>query len=298
MLPKWFSNYQKKKYIKQNNASCIDSRVAYYNKLSKTFTLPNNTPPVSALSKKNSNSVYFFDAAGYARFLPSSSKINWLFGDVTHIPDCPSIVKSRPINDTNANSVILKLNKVRHFKFIKDRIAYEKKKSMLVARGKVDHTKTIRVRFLEQFFDHPMCNAGNTYVGKYDHWLVKHMAISEQLTYKFILCWEGVDVASNLKWVMSSNSIAIMTKPKYETWFMEGQLIPNHHYIEIKDDFSDLEEKLHYYSEHIDAAKEIIKNANAYTQQFRNRKQENLIAIKVLEKYLTLSGQSIDSLNA
>ena len=29
-------------------------------------------------------------------------------------------------------------------------------------------------------------------------------------------------------------SIVIMPKPKYETWFMEGTLIPDYHYIFIK----------------------------------------------------------------
>ena len=37
--------------------------------------------------------------------------------------------------------------------------------------------------------------------------------IREHLDYKFIMALEGNDVASNLKWVMSSNSIAVMTRP-------------------------------------------------------------------------------------
>ena len=48
------------------------------------------------------------------------------------------------------------------------------------------------------------------------------LSILEQLEYKFVLCLEGNDVATNLKWVMSSNSLAVMPKPRYETWFMEG----------------------------------------------------------------------------
>ena len=42
---------------------------------------------------------------------------------------------------------------------------------------------------------------------------------------------------------MSSNSVAVMPRPKYESWFMEGRLQPGVHYIEIKDDYSDLEPK-------------------------------------------------------
>ena len=66
---------------------------------------------------------------------------------------------------------------------------------------------------------------------------------------------EGNDVASNLKWVMSSNSIAVMPKPKYETWFMEGLLIPDQHYILIKDDYSDLETRLKFFLDHPQKAK-------------------------------------------
>ena len=39
------------------------------------------------------------------------------------------------------------------------------------------------------------------------------LTIREHLDYKFIMALEGNDVASNLKWVMSSNSIAVMTRP-------------------------------------------------------------------------------------
>ena len=90
---------------------------------------------------------------------------------------------------------------------------------------------------------------------------------------------------------MSSNSIAVMTRPTCETWFMEGRLIPDYHYIEIKDDFSDLEEKLTYYMEHVDAAEQIIKNAHEYVMQFRDLKREKLISLLVLEKYFKQTGQ-------
>ena len=76
----------------------------------------------------------------------------------------------------------------------------------------------------------------------HDNWFRKKVSIDYHLKHKFILCIEGNDVASNLKWVMSSNSVAVMPKPKFESWFMEGKLIPDHHYIQIKEDYSDLEE--------------------------------------------------------
>lgn len=85
---------------------------------------------------------------------------------------------------------------------------------------------------------------------------------------------------------MSSNSIAVMPKPKYETWFMEGKLKANHHYIEIKDDYSDLEERLHFYIENPEEANKIINNANNYVSQFFDKEREHLIGLAVLNKYL------------
>ena len=118
------------------------------------------------------------------------------------------------------------------------------------------------------------------------------MTIKEHLKYRYILALEGVDVATNLKWVMSSNSIAIMPRPVYEIWFMEGKLIPNYHYIEIKPDYSDLLERVEYYNNHIDEAKEIIRHANEYASQFRDKKREKLIQLLVMDKYFKNTGQN------
>ena len=117
------------------------------------------------------------------------------------------------------------------------------------------------------------------------------MTIADHLKYKFILALEGNDVASNLKWVMSSNSVAVMPRPTCETWFMEGTLIPNYHYIEIKPDFSDLEERLNHYIQHPNEAESIIKHAHEYVNQFKDKKREDIISLLVLDKYFRMTGQ-------
>ena len=162
---------------------------------------------------------------------------------------------------------------------------------MLIGRNAV--IQEHRIRFMNMYFGHPLCDLGqiNKDWGGDLKWLKPKISIAEHLKYKFILSLEGNDVATNLKWIMSSNSVAVMTRPKYETWFMEGRLIPDFHYILIKDDFSDLEEKLNYYIQNTGEAKAIIHNANTYIKQFFNKEQEDMISMLVLQKYFYYTRQ-------
>jgi hypothetical protein len=114
---------------------------------------------------------------------------------------------------------------------------------------------------------------------------VNFLTIRQQLDYKYIHSIEGNDVATNLKWIMSSNSIVFMTKPTCESWFMEGDLIANHHYVEIQNDWSDLVEKIEYCNNNLEFCTKILDNAQKHVSLFKNPKSEELITMMVLEKY-------------
>ena len=73
--------------------------------------------------------------------------------------------------------------------------------------------------------------------------------------------------------------------------FMEKKLIAGFHYIEIKKDYSDLEEKLKYYLKDTEKCLEIIKNANEYVSQFKHKKREDIISLLVLKKYFYYTNQ-------
>lgn len=264
-------------------------RVNYYNKLFVIKPLTDSAVTLRKFKIPKKQRAYYFDTHEYTRYFNSEFKANFLFGDITKVPDEPSIVKSRPLTIDNTNSVVLNLDKLRHFNFITDNRIFENKKNMLVGRGVIKREH--RIRFFEMYFNHPMCNLGQINRGKNEHWIKDFLTIDEHLDYKFILCLEGNDVATNLKWVMSSNSLAVMPKPKFETWYMEGTLIPNHHYVEIKDDYSDLEERLNFYINNPQEANKIIQNAHSYVNQFSNQAQEDLISLLVLEKYFYKTGQ-------
>jgi hypothetical protein len=266
-------------------------RVAYYNKCNQAFSATPNEESFAKISsfKKTKGWTYYFDIKQVVRYFSPDYAFNYLNGDVVHVPNVPSFIKSRPISDDNQNSIVLKLNQVRHFKFIDDSTAYQNKKNMVAWRGV--GFQPHRRKVIEAFYDHPRCNIGQTRPEEGQPWEKGFMSIEEQLQYKFLLCIEGNDVATNLKWAMSSNSLVIMSKPKYETWFMEGRLQAGVHYVEVKEDYSDLIEKMDYYLEHEQEALDIIANAHQWVEQFKDLKRERLISLMVADKYFQLSGQ-------
>lgn len=275
---------------KRNDFDYIMSRVDYYNKLTEISPIGSDAIPVKSLHKSERGSTYFYDTCEIARYFDSKALIRTEWGDVTHIPETPSIVKSRPIEGGNANSVVLKLDKIRHFIYVDDPVKWDEKKPIVYFRGKIPG-KEKRERFFNMFFGNPLCDLGDSSRNGNPAWKVPKSTIREHLNYKYILALEGNDVASNLKWVMSSNSIAVMPKPEFETWFMEGKLVPNVHYLEVKHDYSDLEERIAYCEANPEYAKQIIKNANEYVRQFRNSRRELLISLLTLQKYLKLTNK-------
>lgn len=282
-----------KQYPKYDSFELQD-RLNYYNKLKNKRILSEDAPILSQhkIKEVNYSKVYFFDTYEITRYFPKH--LHWIFkpGDITTLQTYPSIVKSRPIVENNENSILLKLNKIRHFVFVNDKRKFENKIPKIIFRGAA-HGKPIRQKFIEMYVNNPMCDVKDTAKDSINpiKWQSKPISIKKQLRYRYIMAIEGNDVASNLKWIMSSNSIAVMPRPKYETWFMEGTLIPNHHYIEIKDDFSDLIERVNFYEQNPELAKNIIKNANEYVKQFKDKKREKLLGILVMKKYFEKTGQ-------
>ncbi|MFV0365724.1 MAG: glycosyl transferase family 90 [Mangrovibacterium sp.] len=291
--PKCFYSKAEKliaKYSTLFNSEYIDQRVNYYCKLNEVTKLSSD-----CVCDKNFNyakpSAYFLDLKPYLKHFKGNKYLEYVFGDVIHVPSSPSIVKSRPITNTNQNSVLFNLDKRRHFVFINDVLSYEDKKDLLIWRGNVFPQQELRQAFLNRHFNNPRCNAGHVNDFEDNKYKTTLLSMEEHLQYKFILSIEGNDVATNLKWIMTSNSLCFSTKPRYETWMMEGALIPNHHYVLLKDDYSDLDEKMSYYLANPEEAKQIIRNANAYVDQFKNPKREYLVSLLVLQKYFNMTNE-------
>lgn len=274
--------------IHKYDISYLQERINYYNPLDKNVNIlsDENILSLQTLVPPKKAKIYYFDIKRFLQYFENNNSFLYVPGDNILLLEKPAFVKSRPIAHSS-NEIILKLNAIRHFNFIQDDIPFEKKKNLLFGRMAI--YQDVRKRFFETHFHNPICDIGDVAYEMNSLWMKEKKNIAYHLQYKFILALEGNDVATNLKWIMSSNSIAVMPKPRYETWFMEGKLIPDVHYICIKDDFSDLDEKLEYYIQNTDAAKEIIQNAQLWVKQFQNNDRELLLNLMVMDKYFRLT---------
>jgi len=280
----------------------IESRVGYYFKKTSNFKVSNKGKNSSELFWnqffKNKQNSHFIDFYMLLQFFNKKNKVDFIYSAKDYIcsdiakenPPYPTFVKSRPIGSDNQNSILLKLNQVKLFHFINDTKKFEHKKNQAVWRGDI-RNNSIREYFVKNFYTTPLFDIGQTSPRKDVPWMKSFMSINDQLNYKFIFCLEGKCISTNLYWAMSSNSVCVMPKPKYESWFMEGKLEHGVHYIQVKDDFSDAEEKIEFYRNKNDKCLEIIDNANKFVRQFKDLKQERLIQLLILKQYFRSTGQ-------
>ena len=258
--------------------------VDYYCKIDQPVTLEKGIKLRDINLLKNSG--YTYELYNILYPFREELRFNFIPGDVTTIPDFPAFVKSRPIEGKNSNSVLLPLDAQRHFRFADDRMRFADKVDGLVWRGAAYQKH--RLKFLESCSGLSFINAGNTAVKKNGNipFAAPKMSIQDQLRYKFVLSLEGNDVATNLKWIMSSNSVCIMPRPKYETWYKEGTLIPNYHYIEIRDDFLDIEDVFAKYVNDKASCEVIINNAQDFVSNYFSSRSMLDVARSVAFKYL------------
>ena len=162
-LEKRLSNFTK------NEIDNLIERVNYYNKIDNEVKVDSTWSKLSDLKIEKKGKTYFFDAYSISRNFSPTFKCNFLFGDIDYVPNKPSFVKSRPINNSQ-NSILLKLNKVRHFQYVVDNIKLENKADILFGRAAVFQKQ--RIDFYKKYFNHPMCDLGQINQGtNHDQWV-------------------------------------------------------------------------------------------------------------------------------
>jgi hypothetical protein len=108
------------------------------------------------------------------------------------------------------------------------------------------------------------------------------LTMAEFLENKYLLALEGNDVASGLKWMMASNSCVLMPPPSVESWFCESFLEPWKHYVPVKPDLSDLEQKVEWCQNNDKVTEEIARAGQEFAKAFVDPVTENALLAAVL----------------
>lgn len=237
--------------------------------------------------------------------LPGDNRVDW---------PMPLFVKSCRAS-SRIRMPLMQLSRNRHWKanfgsVAAEDIAWEDKEERVVFRGAMTGRWTVApgdevaysaryylAQRAAEFRNHPLIDAGFT--GLYERFepetiaqfeasgLIKErMSVGDQLKYKYLLSLEGNDVASGLKWMLSSNSLVLATKPKMCSWAMEDRLAPGKHYVEVAYDLSDLAEKVAWCRNNDAACREIVANANALMKEFSDPAVEAKVRRAVYRSFI------------
>ena len=211
------------------------------------------------------------------------------------MPSMITLVKNRDRYE-NKGVILRCLDLDRHWEFYYDKpkdISFDDKKDIIIWRGvstgKLSNPGN-RFDLVKKWYNvDPQIDIGFNGIvqGKdeYRKYLKETQHPPQMLKNKYILSVEGNDKDSGLNWKLNSNSVVLMPKPLSTTWLMERKLIPNHHYILLKNDFSDLKAKLNWCMKNKKKCKNIIKNANNYMSQFSNKEIEEKLEEDVIKLY-------------
>lgn len=107
---------------------------------------------------------------------------------------------------------------------------------------------------------------------------------SQQIYFKYILDIDGnTSTWDATAWKLNSGSVIFKSESGWRQWFYE-EYKPYTHYVPIKDDFSDLDEKFEWCAAHVDECLAMIKNCKALFQKIYRFSNVVKYTISILDK--------------
>jgi len=97
--------------------------------------------------------------------------------------------------------------------------------------------------------------------------LVNKLSPYEQSEYKYIIHIDGHVSAFRLSYQLSLNSVILLVKSKWNTWF-SNLLIPFVHYVPVKEDLSDLIEQIKWCRNNDSTCENIVYNAKCFYNNY------------------------------
>lgn len=216
-----------------------------------------------------------------------SVKFPIFYGESGDTNTIPIIRKARKVTDKAG--VLYDLRSLRYntpcIEVERSDLEWSRKNNNVVWRGATTGPVT-RESFVKKYFN--KYNIGFSSVKQKPHlseFKKNRISIADQLKSKFIVSLQGNDLASNIRWVLYSNSTLIMPKPHWTSWTMEEKLKPNVHYLELNEDLSNLDELLNWAFENDELCKEIAQNGKNYASQFLDRNYDTEVRMMLLKEY-------------
>jgi len=270
----------------------IEDRIEYYlgnTKYSKELPEGNGSTVNSPFIYKGQCDLYQEDVE---RLSSRTNKQLWFqCGDKRYVgPNFPIITKTRDTHNPESKGIIGSLEYYRHFGMmphvLQVDMPWEAKESKMVWRGATtginkDDRKCSRLDFVRQYSDSYDVGfasiAGNWAKNNLETCNLYYkggMSTAQMSRYKYLPVLDGNDKASALNWILLSNSVPIMPKPRFHSWLCEKFLLPNIHYVELKDDYSDLPERLDWCMSHDSECKHIAANGTDFIMSNFNRESE------------------------
>lgn len=230
------------------------------------------------------------------------SKFDWEHFTSKHVSSntsCDLNYQHQPGSDYAYPPILWRMKDKRHIapviKVLWSDIPWHKKKSMAVWRGVItgDHKLYRRheadynggkpMTFMERcnmlsrckfVFDHRESTVVDVGISKqldylsvpseYNHVMKGELSFHGHLRYKAIIVLEGNDVATGLKWALFSRSVVLQAPPTKVSYAMEEILEPWVHYVPLKSDLSDVEEKMKWIEENDQEAQKIAERATLF----------------------------------
>lgn len=250
--------------------------------------------------------LYYHDMVHLTHHIPNLHSTTFLFCPKDRVEPfkVPTLVKSRPIHNHGA-SILMNMNYARHFQSVfkvdKDDIPFHEKQDRLVWRGadtgcgfgnNIPKRDVSRETLVQLYADHPNPNID---IGIYSNSTKKNtvnsmyskpsIELSEMLKSKYLLSVEGNDVSTNLKWILYSNSVPFCPPFTMQSWILEDQLKPWEHYIPLRSDFLDMEDKLEWAFNHPTVCQRIASQGREYMKSFLDPNTEKTITRHILSLY-------------
>ena len=231
-----------------------------------------------------------------------------MVGDNQRAFGLPTLVKAVRIDRRNRDTFILPLNQKRHFEPLLQLFGHDgpfaDKTARIVWRGATTSSfrETSRYYVWKNFekLQGPSFDIGFSGIVQLQN-IERNAGVSptelercvkprlsqvQMLQYKYLLSLEGNDVASGLKWMLGSNSLVLMPPPTCTSWACEVFLEPYRHYVPVREDLSDLQEKFEWCEANPRLVEEIVANATEFMQPFLDQEQERRLVRDVVQTYV------------